>query len=235
MKRSFLSIAILIASSSAVLASGVPVNCVNGEHHEPQPPIVTPAYTEDVPDIIHPAYTEVVPDIQHDGWIEIVPDIVHPAYTEVIGQPDLLVRWRELKMRSEVTVGDICVYPNGWRNQTLKTDCLTPWDGRSMVSHLSVPKTKKVPQPDIVIPYPEVIEEVADIEHPAYVEEVPDIEHPEVIEVVADIEHPEVITPVPDVVTPEKTIQWLVGFSGPFWNPQPVYEYTTAPGTCQIL
>lgn len=220
----------LALSTTSAFATGVPVNCLNGEKHTPQPPIITPAYTEDVPDIYHEAWIEVTPDIQHDGWVEIVPDIVHPAWTEVIEHPDLDVRSPPPKY-TFVYHKDVCVYPNGWHNVSLMPDCLTMWDTKSLAPQGGSHHFVKVP--DTYVEHPETTEVVPDIDHPAYVEDVPDIVHDAYTEVTPDIEHPEIVTPQPDLVEPEKTIIWLVGLDPKTWKP--IYTETKAPGTCQIL
>jgi hypothetical protein len=46
------------------------------------------------------------------------------------------------------------------------------------------------------------------------------------------IENPPIITDNPPLVVPTKTVKWLVGVSGPWWDPTPVYDETTSDGSC---
>jgi hypothetical protein len=207
LKRTTLGLMAILLSTSTVLATPIstPLGCQDGTRNEPQPPTIIPAWVE------------VVPDIQHDGWIEVVPDIFHPEV--VTPQPDLIIKSRTQKTRWEKDVGDVCVYPNGWRNISYKADCLTMHDTRSMASVVSVRKVKIIPQPPIV--------------EPVYTEIVPDIEHPAYVEEVADIEHPEQVIPNPDLVIDTKTIKYKdVTFSTrpPFVIID--FHYETTDGTC---
>lgn len=234
--------AILLTTSTALATPvSTPLGCHNGTREEAVPPTVIPGYTEVVPDIYHEGWIEDVPDIQHDGWIEVTPDIIHEGYLEIVPDIEHPAVTQHIpgpdKTRWEVFGQPVCVYPNGWHNISLKADCLTMWDTKSMAGNAGGGSKK------LVIPgYTEVVpdieheawtEEVPDIDHGSYIEVTPDIEHPAYTEVVEDIWHPEQVIENPPLVIDTKTIKYkdvTILPRPPFIEIS--FHYETTDGTC---
>lgn len=149
---------------------------------------------------------EPVPPTIIPGYVEDVPDINHPEQSI----PTFFTT-KGQSQRFAVHAGKpVCVKKvmfggdeNGMgRNISLKADCLTFWD----TSPSGTTDKKRHRGPDQIIP--------------GYVEVTPDIEHPEQV-----IDNP-------PLVIPTLTIKWLVDVAGPWWDPTPVYDYTTSDGSC---
>lgn len=159
----------LAAMSTSAFATGVPVNCLNGEKVTPQDPIIIPAWIEDVP------------DIQHDGWIEVTPDIYHPA--------EYADKWFSGgpvgSLKGKTSTDPLCgpdhagsgyQRPGGYCDQAKSLSSLVP------ANH---GKWKSVLVKD------EYVEDVPDIEHEPYVEVTEDIYHPEQVIPQPDLVEPE--------------------------------------------
>lgn len=152
---------------------------------------------------------EPVPPTVIPGYTEDVPDILHPE--QVIPNPDKVVRSSHFRWSgdpSNTRGRPHCVYElrNGETrpNPQLRPDCLTPWDFRTGSG--SDKSRKRIPQAPTIIPAE--------------------------IEITPDIEHPEVVIENPPLVVPTRTVKWLVDITGPWWDPKPVYDYSTSDGSC---